>query len=277
MTPWRLGAVAAVLGLLGCAISSPQTRAFDPQRVAQITQLLPADAIFLGEQHDVPDHQRIHLLAVETLATQHALAALALEMAPQGHSTEKLAPDAGEGQVRAALAWDDKAWPWAAYGPPVMAAVRAGVPVVGANLPASRQREAMLNTRLDERLPSPALLAQQLAVRSGHCNMLPESQIAPMTRIQIARDLAMAETTVNRAQPGKTVLLLAGSGHVDRNLGVPQHLAQNLKAKTVMLHAKQAPPAIEDVASFDQIWTTQPGPVVDYCAEFASHKRPPAP
>ena len=94
--PRRLGAVAAVLGLVACAAGSPQTRVFDPQRVAQIIQLLPADAILLGEQHDAPDHQRIHQLAVETLATEHALAALALEMAPQGHSTEKLPSDVNE-------------------------------------------------------------------------------------------------------------------------------------------------------------------------------------
>ncbi len=273
----RLGAVAAVLGLVACAAGSPQTRVFDPQRVAQIIQLLPADVILLGEQHDAPDHQRIHQLAVETLATQHALAALALEMAPQGHSTEKLPSDANEEQVRAALAWDNSAWPWHAYGPAVMAAVRAGVPVVGANLPASRQREAMLNTALDKLLSSAALKAQQQAVRSGHCDMLPESQIAPMTRIQIARDRAMAETTQGRAQAGKTVLLLAGSGHVDRSLGVPLHLAQSFKAKAVMLHASHAQPAIESIAYFDQVWATQPAPVVDYCGEFAARKPPPAP
>lgn len=277
MMLWRLCAVAAVFGLTGCAIGSRIPHTFDPQRVAQIIQLLPADAIFLGEQHDVPDHQHIHQLAVETLASQQALTALALEMAPQGHSTEKLPRDAGEEQVRAALAWDNNAWPWAAYGAPVMAAVRAGVPVVGANLPASRQREAMQNTGLDKLLTSSALQAQQQAVRSGHCNMLPESQIAPMTRIQIARDLAMAETATHRARPGKTVLLLAGSGHVDRNLGVPQHLAQSFKVKTVMLHAKQAPPAIEDIAAFDHVWATKLAPEVDYCAEFAARKRPPAP
>ena len=44
------------------------------------------------------------------------------------------------------LAWDDAGWPWAAYGPAVMAAVRAGVPVLGANRPRSRMREDMGRT-----------------------------------------------------------------------------------------------------------------------------------
>ena len=41
---------------------------------------------------------------------------------------------------------------------------------------------------------------------------------------QIARDRAMAQTLQQAARPGKTVVLLAGSGHVDPRLGVPRHL-----------------------------------------------------
>ena len=50
------------------------------------------------------------------------------------------------------------------------------------------------------------------------------SQIRPMTRVQIARDLAMADTVAAVRQPGR-VLLVAGTGHVARGLGVPVHLA----------------------------------------------------
>lgn len=272
----RLGAVATLLSLLGCAAGVPDSRQLDPQRVQQVVEMLPIDALLLGEQHDVPDHQRIHLLTVETLAARKALAAVTLEMAAQGQSTDALAPDATEDQVRTALAWDSQGWPWAAYGPVVMAAVRAGVPVVGANLPLARQREAMQDASLDTRLPASALLAQQQAVRSGHCQMLPESQIAPMTRIQIARDVAMAHTLRERARPNQTVLLLAGSAHVDRQLGAPLHLGRQFQAKSVLLHARQAQPAIEDIASFDLVWITAPAPLVDYCAEFAARKPRPA-
>jgi uncharacterized iron-regulated protein len=178
--------------------------------------------------------------------------------------------------VRAALQWNDEAWPWRAYGPAVMVAVHAGVPVLGANLPAARLREAMRNGGLDALLPGPALKAQQQQIRRGHCELLPESQISPMTRIQIARDLAMAQTVVQAARPGKTVVLLAGSGHVDRSLGVPQHLPRGFKAKTVLIHAEQAPDAINNAAKFDQRWLAQAAPVVDYCAKLAARQSPPA-
>jgi uncharacterized iron-regulated protein len=260
-----LWTVAATACLLGCAAVA-QTSHPDP---IEIKQLLSADAILLGEQHDAPDHQRIHRDVVQALADQHALAALALEMASQGQSTERLDSNASEEQVRAALQWNNEGWPWVNYGPAVMAAVRAGVPVIGANLPRDRQREVMVNARLDTLLPGPALKAQQQSVRLGHCELLPESQISPMTRIQIARDIAMAETLLQAARPGKPVLLLTGSGHADRTLGIPQHLPQKFKIKAVLLYAEEDPDATKNTAEFDLFWSARPAPVVDHCANFA--------
>lgn len=266
------------MALLGCTSGPSPSNPSDSLYISQLRQLLPADAILMGEQHDAPDHQRLHRMVVETLATQQTLAALALEMASQGSSTAALKPDATEDQVRTALHWDLEAWPWPAYGPAVMAAVRAGVPVLGANLPATRLREAMANTGLDSLLPGPALKAQQQKIRLGHCDLLPESQISPMTRVQIARDISMAQTIALAARPGKTVVLLTGNGHADRRLGVPQHLPPGFKVKTVLLGAEQAQSAIENTAEFDQTWPAKPAPPVDYCANFTAQqaRQPPA-
>lgn len=272
MATRRLAAVVAVLALLGCtgAAHEAATPTLDPAGLLQ--QLLPADVIFLGEQHDVPDHQRIQRAVVDALARQQTLAVLALEMASQGQSTEKLGSDASEDAVRAALNWNNQGWPWAAYGPVVMAAVHAGVPVIGANLPPAGVREAMANNALDALLEAPALRAQQERVRVGHCNLLPESQITPMTRVQIARDVAMAQTVARAARPGKTVLLLAGGGHVDRSLGVPVHLPQHLKLKTVRLQAGPPSEETESAGNFDQTWATEPAPAKDYCADFSKQR-----
>lgn len=249
-------ALLATALLSGCATPSPN----------RILALLPADAILLGEQHDAPDHQRIHRETVEVLAAQGQLAALVLEMAEQGHSTRGLAASASPNAVQTALAWDDAGWPWDAYGPAVMAAVQAGVPVFGANLPRAQMRAAMANGRLDGALPGPALKAQQQAIRLGHCGLLPESQIGPMTRIQIARDQAMAQTLQAAAVPGKTVLLLAGAGHVDATLGIPQYLPQNFQSKTVLLLVQSAQEAPKSIVNFDSIWRTPRIPPTDYCA-----------
>ena len=192
-----------------------------------------ADALLSGEQHDAPAHQQRHRELIEQLAAQGRLAAVALEMAEQGASTAGLPPAAPEAAVRDALRWDDRAWPWTAYGPSVMAAVQAGVPVLGANLPRGEMRSAMADAALDQRLDPPALAAQREAIRQGHCGLLPEAQIAPMARVQIARDQAMARTVAGARRPGQTVVLLAGAGHVDPQLGVPRHLPAGLQVQAV--------------------------------------------
>ncbi len=169
-------------------------------------------------------------------------------MAEQGRSTAGLPRAAAEADVRGALQWSAAGWPWEAYAPAVMAAVRAGVPVIGANLPRSQMRTAMADAALDASVPDDVLQAQRAAVRDGHCGLLPEAQIAPMTRVQLGRDRAMAQAIARAAVPGKTVVLIAGAGHVDARLGVPRHLPPALRVRAEQLPAEP--------------------PKKDYCAEL---------
>lgn len=270
----------ALLGAAGCATPAP----LGADGQARLATLLPADVLLLGEQHDAPAHQQLQRQAVQWLAARGELAALALEMAEQGRSTAGLPRDASEADVQHALAWRDAGWPWQTYRPVVMAAVRAGVPVLGANLPAARQREAMRDAALDARLPPAALAEQQQRVRDGHCGLLPESQIGPMTRVQIARDIAMADTVRAARQAGRTVLLVAGNGHVHRALGVPLHLPPDLTAKVLSAQSGQAQAAIDSevtdtlpahTSGADLLWPTPPVPPRDYCAELRRATRQP--
>jgi uncharacterized iron-regulated protein len=238
--------LTAVLALAGCASTPALPPLAGPDGA-------PFDLLLLGEQHDAAQHQDLHHRVVAELARSGKLAALVLEMAERGHSTAGLPRDASDAQVRQALGWEQSGWPWEAYRPAVMAAVAAGVPVLGGNLPRPEMRQAMTEARFDSMLPGPALKAQQQAVRQGHCDLLPERQVTPMTRIQIARDEAMAQTLEAAAAPGKTVVLLAGGGHVDRELGVPLHLRPGLRVQT-------------------RQWPAQP-PKKDYCAELEAQLR----
>ena len=226
--------------------------------------------LLLGEQHDAPEHQALQRATVQTLSQRGQLAALVLEMADQGQQTTGLARSASETEVRQALQWGDEAhggWPWAVYGPVVMAAVQAGVPVLGGNLPRAQMRAAMADATLDPRLPPEALAQQQTQIREGHCGLLPEGQIAPMTRIQIARDRSLAEVAVAALQTDKTVLLVAGNGHVRRDLGVPLHLPSGLPHHVVMVQAGSTP-ATPSNNQADTVWTTPPSPPTDHCAEL---------
>ena len=259
--------------LISCASppEAPLLRPLTAQALAitttRLDALLPMDVLLLGEQHDASEHQQIHAQVIALLAQRGQLAAVALEMADANLTTANLHPSSTEQEAKNALKWNDKAWPWVAYGPAVMTAVRAGVLVVGANLPRESMGASMADGTLDGQLPGPALKAQQQLIRTGHCNMLPESQITPMTRIQVARDMKMAETLKEVALPGKVVLLLAGSAHTDRLLGVPQHLPAALKVKAVHLRAGDATPT-DKADAFDAVWITPALPETDYCAAF---------
>ncbi|MFY3384752.1 ChaN family lipoprotein [Paracidovorax sp. MALMAid1276] len=280
------------LGLAGCAsapVPTPTTTpaaAVPPRSAApwpeRLQALLPTDVLLLGEQHDAPDHQRLQREAVQWLAERGQLAALVLEMAERGHGTAGLPRDATEAAVQAALQWRDAAWPWAAYGPVVMAAVRAGVPVLGGNLPRAEMRSAMADTRWDRHLGAPAMDRQIAALRDGHCGLLPPSQLAPMARIQIARDAAMADVARAARQPGQTVVLVAGGGHVLRSLGVPTHWPPDFRSKVALALTDPSSTAIKSEAGAqkpqagdaDTLLHTPALPPKDHCAALRQQWAP---
>ena len=257
----RLLLTVATAALMACA----STPALPPGWPGTLQTLLPADVLLLGEQHDAPEHQAMQRAAVQWLAERGVLASVVLEMAPAGGSTAQLPPHASEDQVRTALQWNERLWPWATYAGAAMAAVRAGIPVLGGNLPRDAMRAAMANSALDAALPASAYAAQLQAVREGHCDLLPESQLPGMVRIQIARDQSMARTVDAAPRgPGQTALLIAGSGHVLRSRGVPVYLPKNLSSKVVLALTGQALAAIETEADLAPV--TAPGPAQDSCA-----------
>lgn len=244
----RLSALLALV-LAACAAAAPSW----PEGSG-------AELLLLGEQHDAAEQHAIEARTVERLADEGRLAALALEMAERGRSTAGLARDAGEAEARAALAWNDAGWPWADYGPVVMAAVRRGVPAVGANLPRAAQAAAMRDAALDAVVDADWRARLREDVREGHCGLLPESQLPGMARVQIARDRAMAATLAElatRAGAGRVVLLVAGSNHVDATRGVPRHLAALAPALRVRaVHLAAGAAAGEPTPGFDETWPT---------------------
>lgn len=254
-----IGALLLALVLAGCA-------GVGAGLAPRIEALLPADLILLGEQHDADDHRRIQRAFVETLADQGRLAALVLEMADSGRSTTALGRDASAAQVRDALQWHQAGWPWERYAPVIMAAVQRGVPVLGANLPRTAMRSAMGDDRLDRHLGAEALARQREALRTGHCDLLPPERLLPMLRVQLARDAAMAQAASLALVPGKTVLLIAGAGHVLRDRGIPTHLPASLRVRTVLAVAGQATPEL--AAHADLVWPTAALPARDHCAEL---------
>lgn len=278
------GLLALTLAMSACAPGLPMgAAAAAPDHTSAVLDgLLPAQVLLLGEQHDAPEHQQRQREVLDALIAQRQAAALVIEMAEQGGDTRQLPTHASEADARQALGWsasEAAGWDWAVYGSLVMRAVRAGVPVWGGNLPRAQLRHTMQDATLDNRLTAPALQTQQNQIREGHCQLLPESQIGPMTRVQIARDRALASTAEGAMRTGQTVLLVAGNQHVRRDLGVPVHLSTQLKARVVLMQSGDnsttagtgtatRTDASADQLVADQVWQTAAMPAQDHCAEF---------
>ena len=268
MTPFQRSTLACICAILmaslaaGCSgFKSPVSVAGSPTKLAPdlaANRAPPSwrdvDVLLLGEQHDAVEHQARQRDVVQALIEQNRLAALALEMAEDGAITVALTRDADETAVQKALRWNDKSWPWRQYGPAVMAAVRAGVPVIGANLPRANMALAMQDVSLDAQLSPDALQTLQQLIRTGHCNQLPEAQIAPMTRVQIARDRSMGHRVAESVLPGKIVVLIAGGAHVDKQVGVPQYAPLTVRMQSVLLSTDGAEAPHTD--RYDTVWST---------------------
>jgi uncharacterized iron-regulated protein len=254
----RLPCLALLLVLAACAT---------PDR-----PLPDAPVLIFGEQHDQPDHQRQVARAVRQLAAQGRLAAVVIEMAEQGRSTAGLPRDADAASVRGALAWSG--WEWPVYEGVVMAAVRAGVPVLGGNLPRAKLRETMGDAARGARVDPAVREKLAAAVREGHCGLLPAAQEPGMVRVQIARDETMADTIAGALQPGRQVVLLTGAQHASRDRGVPMHLARQHGAPR--MHVVVFGSTVVGLAA-DELRPARITPRPDPCEGLAERLRKPPP
>ena len=86
--------------------------------------------------------------------------------------------------------------------------------------------------RLDA-LPGDLRRKQEDEIAAGHCNLLPREMLFPRARAQIARDIVMARTLRPYAERG--VVLLAGNGHVRRDIGVPAWLPRRIAGEAISI------------------------------------------
>lgn len=193
--------------------------------------------LLFGEQHDQLD-QKVQVAAeITRLAGRGELGGVVLEMVERGRDTRGLPTSASESQMRDALGWSEKTgWPWGDYAPVVRAAVAAGVPVWGGNLPRQAMRPIMKEAQIEALIEPAARERLATAMRNSHCQQIPPDRVAAMVRVQIARDAVMAQTLLEAGQAdlsesGGTdrhrhpyVVLLAGEQHVGRDRGIPIHL-----------------------------------------------------
>ena len=108
--------------------------------------------------------------------------------------------------------------------------------------------------------------AQERAIDTGHCHALPPSMWPRMARAQFARDAVMAEMLRLGAQSGG-VVLLAGNGHVRRDIGVPGWLGP-VKNRAFVIGYLETTDDSTPVTAFDAVVQTAAAERADPCSEF---------
>lgn len=163
-------------------------------------------------------------------------------------------------------------WQWPLYEPVIALALRYDLPLLAGNVSrqdasrvmrggfaAALDADTRARYRLDGALPEDLLTDQREAVRVGHCNALPENLLDGMARAQMARDVWMARLVDEHAARG--VALIAGNGHVRRDLGVPRWL--RTPGARVLGFTEG-----DEAAAYDEQRVLPPAPREDPCLAF---------
>ncbi len=230
--------------------------------------------LLLGEVHDNPQGHRERFEYLRQRIEAGWRPAIVMEQF--NHEDQALLTKAQKGcadpeciiRVMAVPGWD-----WALYRPIIDLALTYDLPLIAANLSradASRVvRDGIKSTfdaqtvdayRLTGPLPADIRRAQQTEIVASHCHMLPEMMISGMVDAQIARDIWMAK--IARAQMPRDVVLLAGNGHVRKDIGVARWINATAPALTV-----------RSEAYVEQGMAAGPG-VYDVTHTIAPHSRP---
>ena len=240
--------------------------------------------VLLGEVHDNPAHHELRARLIGGLPPQTEIFFEQFDR-PQDAALRE-AQRAGAGAEALARAGRmDAGWDWPLYRPLVEAALAGRQPVRAANLPNAETRRIASAGKLGagETALADALArsrwteADERALREeiveSHCRALPARLAPAMALAQRARDATMALALAGA--PGSAVLL-AGNGHVRRDLGVPRYLPPGSALLSVgFLEVRDEEPEPRAYATgetgapaYDYVWFTPRQARPDPCATF---------
>ena len=198
-----------------------------------LRRLADADFVLLGEVHDNGAQHSIRGALLTALAARHP--AVVFEQFAET-SAPFPPPAAGESEE----SWldrngfDRKSWEWPVHQPIVDAAIAHARSLWGSGISRDSLRAVvhggesaapahlqplMARTPLD----SIARAGIDSELVEGHCHKLPASMIPGMRAAQVVRDAAMAQALLLASATGPA-WLIAGDGHVRRDMGVPRLL-----------------------------------------------------
>lgn len=259
----RRSCLAALLGLAACA-GAPRAASGS------------ARFVLLGEVHDNAEHHRQRAARLRALLADGRPTVVVFEPLAAGRGAALAAAREAEA-VADAGALDRRAWGWPLHKPLVEAALAGGARIAGGGLEPALARAVV---REGEAAVPPALrallaadtawgTAQQHALEAsldeGHCGALPARLLPGMALAQRTRDAAMAQALL-AAPAGARAVLIAGNGHVRRDLGVPRLLrAAGVAASEIEVWGYLEAGEAAAPSAFDRVVTAPPAQREDPC------------
>jgi len=243
--------------------------------------------VLLGEVHDNAQQHQLRLATLQRAFASGWRPAIAMEQFDREHQADidrarRERPGDAQHVIDAAAPADSRTgggWNWSFYRPFVELALRYDVPLMAANLSSAETSKIVRGgygavfsaaeiaaLGLDKPAAPDLQAAQEREIDLGHCRALPRSLWPRMAQAQFARDAVMADV-LRRGAGATGVVLLAGNGHVRRDIGVPAWLGST-KAALFAVGYLEITDDSTPVAAFDAVVRTAAAERVDPCAEF---------
>jgi len=248
--------------------------------LAQPEQTVVEDAIWMmGEVHDNPDGHFFRLQDLSRVLGGKWRPALLMEQFDTDRQPDltKAWQTCKDADCVIKMASDGSNWQWDLYKPLIDLALQYRLPLVAANLSRENVRKVMKSGYgsvfdeatikqfgLDRPLPATYLQSQANEIDRGHCSMLDAQTIDMMVMGQIARDVNFARLIEQFAPQG--VVLIAGNGHVRKDLGVLQWLPPAIASKVVV--SGYVEPEGADALLFDRMRIVPKHARPDPCETF---------
>ena len=265
-----LPTLAAALVLAACAAPAGPTLGLDA---------VAPRVLLLGEVHDNPDGHARRYAWLEARVDAGWRPTIAMEQFDRDRQADldrALAECADAACVIRRAEPEGQRWEWPLYAPVIELALARRLPLRAANLSradasrvvregygAALDDATIASFGLDRPLARDLADGQRRAIDEGHCHQIPASIAEGMVRAQVARDVWMAKVVVAEAGRGDGVVLLAGNGHVRRDLGVPRWLEGKAGARAFSVGFVEEPAE----GTFDERVAIVPHPRVDPCAK----------
>lgn len=266
--------LAAAFVSAGCAPLAEQNHAADadPQRV--LAAIGGRSIVLLGEVHDNAAQHAIREQALRRWLEAGARPTLLMEqfdrerqgeldraLAQPGVDADTVVAAAGAAPTRPGQGWH---WPF--YRPYVALAIEYRLPIVAANVSRSDARrvvsEGLQALGFDPHVPPDVAAVQASEIADSHCGLLDVTDARRLVAAQVARDQFMARM-IERAA-AHAVVLLAGNGHVRRDIGVPRWLKPATRQRSVAIGLLE-PGAPAEIARFDVALRTPEQSRIDPC------------